>query len=224
VKLPKSLKDIKVKQYQTIYNDIQIANNSTGLTSIDAMVRIISFFTGHSIEYLEDLDRKVIKANIKKLSFLLADKPQLVKKYIWVNGSLYKGTNNADDLNASQIIGIKTFLSQGTAVEQLHNLAPCSYKKFKFRHQYKSGNTIVTKYLGFFYNGDDHVKLSEAFLNKPTSDVLPLVFFCFRVLYNSTVDTEAYLEAQKTIQSRMAEIHQLILDKNFLNIGAGMQQ
>jgi len=217
VKLPKSLKDIKVKQYQTIAPLLSDLN-------LDTWINIMSILSGKTTEQIEDIDTGTFKKYRKQLQFLLADKPQFVKKYLWINGSLYKGTNNADDLNTSQYVAIKTFLSQGSPVEQLHNIAPCCYKRFKFRHQYKSGNKIVTKYLGFFYNGDDHVKLSEAFLNKPTSDVLPLVFFCFRVLYNSTIDSEAYLEAQKVIANRMEEIHQLILDESFLSTGVGTPQ
>lgn len=217
VKLTKSLKDIPVKQYQTIHPLLSDLN-------LDTWIQIMAILSGKTTEEIEDIDTGTFKKYRKQLQFLLADKPQLVKKYIWVNGSLYKGTNNADELNAAQIVGIKTFLSQGSPVEQLHNIAPCAYKRFKWRHQYKRGNDIITKYMGFFYVGDDHVKLSEAFLNKPTSDVLPLVFFCFRVLYNLMEDTEAYSEAQKVIQSRMEEIHQLILEENFLNIGVGTPQ
>ena len=203
MRLPKSLKDIKVKQYQTIAPLLSDLN-------LDTWIKIMSILSGKTTEQIEDIDTGVFKKYRKQLQFLLADKPQFVKKYLWINGSLYKGTNNADDLNTSQYVAIKTFLSQGSPVEQLHNIAPCCYKKLTFK--------------GWKYNGDDHVKLSEAFLNKPTSDVLPLVFFCFRVLYNSTIDSEAYLEAQKVIASRMEEIHQLILDESFLNTGVGTPQ
>jgi hypothetical protein len=203
VKLPNSLKDIKVKQYQTIAPLLSDLN-------LDTWINIMSILSGKTTEQIEDIDTGVFKKYRKQLQFLLADKPQFVKKYLWINGSLYKGTNNADDLNTSQYVAIKTFLSQGSPVEQLHNIAPCCYKKLTFK--------------GWKYNGDDHVKLSEAFLNKPTSDVLPLVFFCFRVLYNSTIDSEAYLEAQKVIANRMEEIHQLILDESFLNTGVGTPQ
>jgi len=203
VKLPNSLKDIKVKQYQTIAPLLSDLN-------LDTWIKIMSILSGKTTEQIEDIDTGVFKKYRKQLQFLLADKPQFVKKYLWINGSLYKGTNNADDLNTSQYVAIKTFLSQGSPVEQLHNIAPCCYKKLTFK--------------GWKYNGDDHVKLSEAFLNKPTSDVLPLVFFCFRVLYNSTIDSEAYLEAQKVIANRMEEIHQLILDESFLSTGVGTPQ
>ena len=203
MKLPNSLKDIKVKQYQTIAPLLSDLN-------LDTWIKIMSILSGKTTEQIEDIDTGTFKKYRKQLQFLLADKPQFVKKYLWINGSLYKGTNNADDLNTSQYVAIKTFLSQGSPVEQLHNIAPCCYKKLTFK--------------GWKYNGDDHVKLSEAFLNKPTSDVLPLVFFCFRVLYNSTIDSEAYLEAQKVIASRMEEIHQLILDESFLSTGVGTPQ
>lgn len=203
MKLPNSLKDIKVKQYQTIAPLLSDLN-------LDTWIKIMSILSGKTTEQIEDIDTGVFKKYRKQLQFLLADKPQFVKKYLWINGSLYRGTNNADDLNTSQYVAIKTFLSQGSPVEQLHNIAPCCYKKLTLK--------------GWKYNGDDHVKLSEAFLNKPTSDVLPLVFFCFRVLYSSTIDSEAYLEAQKVIANRMEEIHQLILDESFLNTGVGTPQ
>lgn len=203
VKLPKSLKDIPVKQYQLIYPLLSDLN-------LDTWIQIMAILSGKTTEEIEDIDTGTFKKYRKQLQFLLDDKPQLVKKFIWVNGSLYKGTNNADDLSTSQYVAIKTFLSQGSPVEQLHNIAACSYKKLTLK--------------GWKYTGDNHVKLSEAFLNKPTSDVLPLVFFCFRVLYNSMANSEAYLEAQKVIQNRMEEIHQLILDESFSITGVGTPQ
>lgn len=203
VKLPKSLKDIPVKQYQAVHPLLSDL-------SLDGWINIMALLSDKSTGEIEDIDTKVFKKYRKQLQFLLEDKPQYVKKYLWVNGSLYKGTNNADDLNTAQYVAIKTFLSQGSPVEQLHNLAACSYKKLTIK--------------GWKYIGDNHVKLSDAFLNKPTSDVLPLVFFCLKVLYNSMESSEAYLQAQKIIAERMEEIHQLISEESFSITGDGMLQ
>lgn len=211
MKLPKSHKDIPVSKYQEIYPHLQLALNSEiEMIRLDEWVNIISILSGLMVDQVEDLDYKDVKAAKTQLSFLTQDNPQFVKKFIWVKGSLYKGTNNAEDLNTSQIVAIKTFLSQGGTVEQLHNVAPCCYKKLTWK--------------GWKFNGSNHKELSEAFLSKPVSDVLPLVFFCSKVLLTLILDSEHYSNSLKIISRRMEEVNQAILEGSFLNTGDGTLQ
>lgn len=209
--LPFSLKDIKVKQYQEIYPHLQLALHSEiEIIRLDEWVKIISILSGKTVDEIEDIEFKQLKEYKKQLSFLTEPYPQLIKKYIWVKGSLYKGTNNAEDLNTSQIVAIKTFLSSGETIEQLHNVAPCCYKKLTWK--------------GWKFNGNNHKELSEAFSNKSTADILPLVFFCSKVLLSLIQDSEHYSNSLKVIQSRMEEVNQAILDGSFLNTGDGTLQ
>ena len=203
MKLPKSLKDITLEEYQGI---VPLLKD----TDIDKWISIIAILSGKSNTEIEDIDTGVFKQYRSQLQFLLEPSGQLVKKHVWINGSLYRGTNNADKLNTSQYVAIKTFLNDGNPYEQLHNLAPCCYKKLTWK--------------GWKYIGEDHVKLSNAFLKKPVYDVMPLVFFCSKVLSNSMVSTEVYLQSLTLIKKRMAEVQKAISEGSFSPVGVGTLQ
>jgi hypothetical protein len=210
VKLPRSLKDISAQQYQEIFPSIVELNKLDDVLERSfKWCKIISILTIKHVDEIEDLDIKILKNHINQLSFLLDESPKLIYKHLWVNGSLYRGVNNAEQLNASQIVAIKTFLSQGNYVDQLHNLAPCCYKKLTWK--------------GWKYNGDDHVKVSNAMIKKSAHKTLPVVFFCSKVLQYLMENSATYLSSQKIIKERMEEINQAILDGSFSNIGDGMQ-
>jgi len=211
VKLPRSLKDITVQQYQEIHPSIlKIAELTDTLEKALEWCKIISILTVKHVDEIEAIDLNILKGYIKQLSFLMEDKERLVTKFIWINGSLYKGTNNAEGLNASQVVAIKTFLSQGNYIDQMHNLAPCVYKKLTWK--------------GWKYNGSDHIKVSNAIAKKSAYDIIPVVFFCSRVLRSLIEDSEHYSQAKKIIAERMVEISRLVLEESSLNIGDGMPQ
>lgn len=211
MKLPKSLKDISVQQYQEIHPSIlKLSELTDTLEKALEWCKIISVLTVKHVDEIEAIDLNVLKGYIKQLSFLMEDKERLVTKFIWINGSLYKGTNNAEGLNASQVVAIKTFLSQGNYIDQMHNLAPCVYKKLTWK--------------GWKYNGSEHIKVSNAILKKSSYDIIPVVFFCSRVLRNLMEGSEHYLQAKKIIADRMLEISRQVLEESSLNIGDGMPQ
>jgi hypothetical protein len=211
VKLPKSLKDISVQQYQEIHPSIlKLSELTDTLEKALEWCKIISVLTVKHVDEIEAIDLNILKGYIKQLSFLMDDSERLITKYIWINGSLYKGTNNAEGLNASQVVAIKTFLSQGNYIDQMHNLAPCVYKKLTWK--------------GWKYNGSDHIKVSNAILKKSSYDIIPVVFFCSRVLRNLMEGSEHYLQAKKIIADRMVEISRQVLEESSLNIGDGMPQ
>ncbi len=211
MKLPKSLKDISVQQYQEIHPSIlKLSELTDTLEKALEWCKIISVLTVKHVDEIEAIDLNVLKGYIKQLSFLMDDSERLITKYIWINGSLYKGTNNAEGLNASQVVAIKTFLSQGNYIDQMHNLAPCVYKKLTWK--------------GWKYNGSEHIKVSNAILKKSSYDIIPVVFFCSRVLRNLMEGSEHYLQAKKIIADRMVEISRQVLEESSLNIGDGMPQ
>jgi hypothetical protein len=211
VKLPKSLKEITVQQYQEIHPSIlKVTELSDPLDINLEWCRIISILTVKHVDEIESLDLDVIKGYKKQLSFLLEDKERLITKFIWINGCLYKGTNNAEGLNASQVVAIKTFLSQGNYIDQMHNLAPCVYKKLTWK--------------GWKYNGNDHIKISNKILKKSSYDIIPVVFFCSKVLKNLMESSEPYLKAKKIIQERIVEISRLALEESSLSTGVGTLQ
>ena len=127
MKLPQSLKDITVQQYQEIHPSIlKLSELTDTLEKALEWCKIISVLTVKHVDEIEAIDLNVLKGYIKQLSFLMEDKERLVTKFIWINGSLYKGTNNAEGLNASQVVAIKTFLSQGNYIDQMHANGPWS--------------------------------------------------------------------------------------------------
>jgi len=201
--LPYSLKDITVEKYQ------EVAPLLTEM-DLDKWIQVMAILSSKTIEEVEDIDTKDFRRYKSQLSFLVCETQTLIKKFIWIGGSLYRGTNNAEDLNTSQIVAIKTFLNQGGAIEQLHNLSPCCYRKLTLK--------------GWKFNGDDHIKLSKAFLKKPAGDILPIVFFCSKVLLNSIQDSETYSNSLKIVKDRMEEINLAILDGSFSITGGGTLQ
>lgn len=204
--IPKSYKQITVKQYQDIYPDIKIllTSDNTDLKAV-AWVSIISYLSGKSKDYVESLEISKVKALTKQLSFLVTNDYQLVKKYTWINGSLYRALNEAEKLNTAQYVSIKTFLQSGDMIEQLHNLAACSYKKLTWK--------------GWVYDGKDHVKLAESFKAKSCHDVLPIVFFCSKVFRHWMENTGVYLKSMEILKEHIKEMQ----EANFISTGDGMQ-
>jgi hypothetical protein len=198
--LPKSYKDLTIEKYQEIYPLIQGINELAGLEYLERW-GAISLAFGH--------DNLQI-SQIKELAFLTKNEYTLLYKHLWINGWLYRACNDVDQTNAAQILSIKTFLTQGDHIEQLHNIAACSYKKLTWR--------------GWKYKGEGHVKLAAAFKKKSCHKVLPVVFFCFNVLKNVMLNSEAYLQSMRIIKNRMEEIRLMQLEKNFTNIGGGLPQ
>lgn len=207
--LPNSYKDITVEKYQEIYPTIQLVTQLEGLESLDQWVKIISSLSGKSVEQVEAIELDKLKSYIKQLSFLLSNEYKLVHKHVWIKG-FYKAVNKAERLNTAQYVSIKTFLQDGKLVDNLHHIAACSYKKLTLK--------------GWKYKGNNHDKLSEAFLKMPCHKVLPLVFFCLTIYKYWMENTEVYLSSQRIIKQREREIAELIRDPNFINIGVGTLQ
>lgn len=198
-KLPKSYKDISVKKYQEIAPLLEGINDLTGIDYLERWGKIADSLGMDDITFEQ----------IKQLAFLTRNDYVFLYKYLWVSGRLYKATNNVDDANSGQILSIKTFLSQGDVISQLHNIAACTYKKLTLK------GWVVDK---------NHNKLAEALQKKSCHKILPVVFFCSNVLKSVMTNSVVYSEAMKTIQERMKEIHRIISEGNFTITGDGLQQ
>lgn len=212
-KLPKSLKDISVKQYQSIHPFI-------GEDSVDGNTRIVSYFTGLSFEYLQEyVELGDLRKAFERISFLFSDKKFKGKKYLRINGRFYKLENNPDKLNGGQYTSIKTYCDIDS-IKHLHDIATVAYRSFKFKHQYKDGNQIYTKYLCWVYDSTYHDEVSKAILERPAQDIVPVLFFCSRVFKRSMETSKEYLKAQKVIAERIKEI---LSDESFMLSGDSMR-
>lgn len=208
-KLPKSLKEITVKQYQDIHPFI-------GEDSIDGNTKIVSYFSGCSFDFLQSqVETGDLKKAFKRISFLFSEKQFSGKKYLRIKGRWYKLESNPDKLNGGQYTSIKTYCQIGS-VKHLHDIATVAYKSFKFKHQYKDGNQIYTKYFTWVYDSTNHDEVSKAILERPAKEIVPVLFFCSKVLRLSILTSPHYLKSQKIIQERLKEI---LSDESFILSG-----
>lgn len=208
-KLPKSFKDITVKQYQDIHPFI-------GEDSIDGNTKIVEYFSGCSFDFLQtQTETGDLKKAFKKVSFLFSEKQFRGKRYLRINGCWYKLESNPDKLNGGQYTSIKTYC-QIDPIKHLHDIAAVAYKSFKLKHQYKDGNQIYTKYFTWVYDSTNHEEISKAILERTAKDIVPALFFCSRALKRSIATSKDYLKAQKIINNRIKEI---LSDESFMQSG-----
>jgi hypothetical protein len=218
MKLPKSLNDISVEKYQELHPYLF-------KDDLDSKIKVLSLVSGLSIKHLtEVVDSETLKKCFHKIRFLRNENYPILYKYIWIKGSLYKRVENERKLTTGQYVGIKSFLTKGSYIEMLPDLAPCCYRKFRLRYQYKVGDKTLTKWFGFFYDSDNHEELREAFKKKSAHKVLPVVFFCSKVLLVLIKDTEDYTNSLKIIKERMQELQEMISEEASMIIGDGKQR
>lgn len=218
--LPKSYKDLSVEKYQELFPTIQKAINEPDDDKRYELSLELCRLLGNPIDSLTI--REQAKA-IKQISFLKTNQYELVYKYIWIKGVLYKAENDVEKLLAGQYVSIKTIIQDGEIVPHLDKLAPLCYKRFKFKHQWNEGGVKRTKYFSFVYDSDNHNELSDWFKTASCHKALPIVFFCSMVYRHWIRNTAAYLNSQKILKVREEEINQLLSDENFINTGLGMQ-
>lgn len=218
MKLPKSYKEISVEKYQELFPTLQKVLTEQDDDKKHEFQKELCKILGYPIDHLTIGEQA--KA-IKRISFLKSNEYKLVYKYLWIKGKLYKAENDINKLLTSQYISIKTIIQDGEVIPHLADLAPLCYKRFKWKHKYMEGKVQHTKYFTFVYDASNHTELSEWFKTAPCNKVLPLVFFCSMVFKHWIQSTEAYLNSQRIIKEREKEIRELLLEGNFLNIGAG---
>lgn len=202
--IPKSFKDITVKDYQAIHPFV-IKDD------LDSWVYIVAYFLKKSIKQVEDeIEGDKLKAYFKQLSFLKTTSFPVLYKYIWIKGRLYKAVKSEKKLTAGQYVGIKTFCQQGDVIQMLPDLAACCYRKLTLK--------------GWKYDGSIHEEIRNEMLKQPAHKILPVVFFCSKVLIYWIKDTEVYSNSQKIIAERMKELEELICAEASMIIGGGTPQ
>lgn len=216
--IPFSFNQVTIEQYQTIYPHLQ--------GEVD-WSRIISFFTGKTIDEIESLPLKEYKYYITSLAFLTKEvKPKIAFKYYlsglvksvkykpqpklitWQGGNFYKASRSVNDINTGRYITIKTLMEHPNLVSVLHELCALTYEP--------------ASYLSFNYDGNKHAEIAEKFLKAPMSIAQPSVFFCLEVLMNWNLNTQDYLEGVMTTEILLKEMTTELKENGLANFGDGL--
>lgn len=218
--VPKSYKDISLSKYQEIYPILErILNESDEDKRYFIQLELLEAF---GVDH-KQLNIGQIAKLTKQLSFLKSNEYKLVWKYLWIKGNLYKAENNAEKLITGQYVSIKE-IAKGGLIDNLHNIAPICYKKFKWIYRYKEGKESKTKFFKFVYTDENHTELVEWFKTCPSNKVLPIVFFCLKVLEHSITNTQTYLKAKEIIKTRELELLDILSKENISINGDGSLQ
>jgi len=219
MRLPTSYNQVTIEEYQTIYPHLQ--------GDID-WSRIISFFTGKSIEWVETQDLKFYKYMVNTLAFLTKEvqpkvsfksyatgllksvkyRPQ-PKLITYQSGNFYKASRSVNDINVGRYITIKTLMeSPDYYPNKLHELCALTYEP--------------ASYLSFNYDGNKHAEIADKFLKAPMSIAQPSVFFCLEVLMNWNLNTLDYLEGVEQMMILNKQIEVELKENGLQSFGDGL--
>ena len=157
---------LTVSQYQAVHGIMQVEKDV-----LEQDLHILSFLTGESKDYFEEMPLKRLQVLRQRIAWVRQNKfTASRKRYLFINGKPYKAISEARLLNTAQYTDIKTFLTRGTAIEQMHNILACIF--------------IPLSWKGFRYSGKKHPDVAKAMLNVKISKVYPTVFFYSKALKN----------------------------------------
>lgn len=192
----KSFNDITLGTFQECY--FLLKNEADEL---DAWVKVIALLTNKSVETIENYSGEKISKIIKSLEFLkqpnINTKP---KKYIGLNGKLFKATLLITDLSTAQGIDIKTFLKpidglsqEDMAVKNAHLILASIYKPLTFK--------------GFKYDPINLMANAEMLKKVKFGDISGTLFFYSNVWEKWMQIIDAYTkEADRILTSHMEEV------------------
>lgn len=206
MKLPQSWDEITVNQFQECYFVLK-------KPSLESWVTVISILSGLSQSEVESIPIKKLKKSIFQLQFLLDPKINTkVRRWLYLNGTIYKAVFNANELNTAQTIDIKEFMkpkgisTEDAIVEGLHSLLACIYLPLTFG--------------GFKYDGSRHSKIAEAFKSARIGDVYGTLFFYSVAFRNLTLATEAYGKKQiEILEPHVKEVTEWATQNRILEKG-----
>ena len=192
----KSFNDITLGTFQECYFIFKEEKDE-----LDAWIKVIAKLTNTSTETVESYSGEKLSKIVKSLEFL--KNPQVEtkpKKYIGVNGKLFKATTLITDLSTAQGIDIKTFLKpvngfsqEDMAVMNAHLILASIYKPLTFN--------------GFKYDPLNHKANSEALKKVKFGDLSGTLFFYSKVWEKWIPIIESYMkEVDRTLTSHMEEV------------------
>lgn len=208
MRIPYNFESITLRQFMQLHE----LNKKDGLSTLDLNIQRLSILSGKSIEYLEDLDLKVLQKYINKIEYVKTPPKNLrVVKRFWLGGQLFKPTVSLEDMKANQLVDYNSISKSvnGDNASVANKLLAIMFKPYKLFGKTK-------------YTPDNHAKISEKLLDAKVGDCLGLLFFYNGLWKRCEKHIIHYLQnSQLTIQKMMQEIE---MDKSFqdlLNTGAG---
>jgi hypothetical protein len=206
MRIPQSYNDLTVGQFQECY--FLLGHNP----QLEDWMRVIAILGKTTYEKLEELPRGKLKKLIYQLQFLL--KPNLntkFNKYVGVNGRVYRAIPFANQLNTAQACDLKTFRGEGdidTVVENAHKLLASIYLPLTWR--------------GFKYDGKNHEKIANDFLNVKMGKVFGTLFFYSKVSTKLIETTSNFMsENNKILEDHLKELEQWANENPSLITGDG---
>ena len=202
--LPKNIESLTVKQFQEL---TKVYNSDKDV--LDKGVEYVSILTGKTFDEVEAMDYKLIGEAFKHISKLMGTKPkETLRRYIVVNGKVYKACLRADKFKAGQYIDLKNLSANDGWLDNMHLLLGCLY--------------LPVNMFGFAknYDGAKLKEISKDFEKAKIGDVYGLLFFYSSVLEKSSPIIQMYSEqATETLKNHLTE---MMSDTEFLqSVGGG---
>jgi hypothetical protein len=191
MKVAKGWHQVTVAQFQEllpIYKKVQTEEDSVKWLSLWA--NIIAILADCQTEEVEALSLEKVNKIVKSLSWL-NDKhlPHPKRKYLFINGMLYKATSEAKQFNTAQYVEYKTFLGRSNVISEMHYLLATIYHPV--------------------FGKKDHDEKAKMFLNVPVSKVYPMVFFYANSYRNSIKRMEEY--GRRVVAEKMKEADEALM-------------
>jgi hypothetical protein len=178
---------LTVEQYQKINKLVKSYTQSEGiegkLDELENKARIVSIALNKDLEDVRSMPIIDINTIARDVTGIPKGR---IKKYLLINGKLYKGLTASEKLNAGQLFDLKNFAKEGF-VENIHNMAAVLY------------SPVLGK--------QEHSQIAEIMKGANIADIYTLLFFYSVVLekLNPTIQMSLELAAQE-IAKVMEEI------------------
>jgi len=178
-KLPKSWKDISIKQFVEVSNLVQ-----SGLEDIDLKVKLMSIFSGEPEDYFLKLNYKEFNKLCNSVAFMndLNISGKLIYNFK-IDGIKFIVNPNVSDLSTAEYIDLLNYMgSKDKVKDNLHKILAIFIKP---KHKWFGLKKVYMR----------RGEVAEILLNKmPITIAYPLsVFFC-ELLNNSIKTTKDYLD------------------------------
>jgi len=190
--IPNRYEEITVEQWQ--YSEAIINSEDSKL---DKQIKIVSYFTGKTIEEVEEMDAVMFYVTANKLDFLFDTLHAMpIVNSFEVNGIKFVPTDNLQKMKVNQMVDYTEILKaeNNSICQSLHKILPVVFCTDKG------------------YEPSKHAEYVELFKKAKLGDVLGAVFFYTDYWQRVEKITQHSMEKSlELIQARMNEISQMKL-------------
>jgi len=189
---PNRYEDITVEQWQKADS---IVNSDK--SKLDKQIELVSYFTGKTIEQVDNMETTLFFGYCNKLAFLFEDiTPMPIVNKFKINGIDFIPTDSLQKMKVNQMVDYTEILkaNSNSICQSLHMILPIVFCKAKG------------------YEPDKHAEYVELFKKAKLGDVLGAVFFYTDYWQRVERITQHSMEKSvQLIQERMNEISQMNL-------------